>query len=106
MPRGRHSSRTTPLPANWYTEIRPRILARDGHACQQEISYDGTRCGAHAYRVDHIKPAHLGGTDEDHNLQALCDAHTRAKDSAEGGRAAQAKRASKLRPAEPHPGVL
>lgn len=105
MPRGRQSSRVEPLPPNWASEIRPRILARDGHACQQEISYDGTKCGAYAYRVDHITPAHLGGGHEDDNLQALCDTHTRIKDSTEGGRAAQAKRPSRRRPTEPHPGL-
>jgi 5-methylcytosine-specific restriction endonuclease McrA len=106
MPRGRHSSRTRPLPANWRTEIQPRILDRDQHACQWPIAYDGTKCGAYAYRVDHKKPAHLGGTDEDANLWALCDHHTRKKDSAEGGRAAQALRPKRARPQDPHPGLL
>jgi 5-methylcytosine-specific restriction enzyme A len=106
MPRGAQSSRVEPLPPNWETEIRPRILTRDGYSCQREISYDGTKCGVYAYRVDHIIPAHLGGTDEDDNLEALCDHHTRQKDSAEGGRAAQARRPKRTRPAEKHPGLL
>ena len=106
MPRSRRSSRTKPLPKNWRTEIQPRILARDNHACQWPISYDGTTCGAYAYRVDHKIPAHLGGTDIDENLWALCDHHTRKKDSAEGGRAAQARRPKRDRPAEKHPGLL
>lgn len=106
MPRGRQSSRVKPLPPNWYTEIRPRILNRDGYSCQWEISYDGTKCGAYAYRVDHRIPAHLGGTDDDTNLWTLCDHHTRQKDSAEGGRAAQAKHTPRKRPADKHPGLL
>lgn len=106
MPRGRRSSRTTPLPAGWNTSTRPRILARDNHTCQWPISVDGTICGRHAYRVDHKNPAHLGGDDEDDNLWALCDGHTRFKDGQEGGRAAAAKRPPRRRPPEPHPGMI
>lgn len=106
MPRGRTSSRVDPLPPDWDTVTRPRILRRDGYSCQQEISFDGTKCGRYAYRVDHIVPAHLGGGHEDDNLQALCDTHTRIKDSTEGGRAAQARRPKRTRPSEPHPGLL
>lgn len=106
MPRGRQSSRVIPLPKNWATEIRPRILARDNHTCQWLIAEDGTICGQHAYRVDHKKPAHLGGGDEDWNLWTLCDTHTRRKDGIEGGRAAQAKRIPRNRPIERHPGML
>jgi 5-methylcytosine-specific restriction endonuclease McrA len=106
MPRGRQSSRVEPLPPEWATEIRPRILDRDGWSCQREISFNGTKCGAYAYRVDHIIPAHLGGTDEDENLEALCDGHTRIKDSHEGGKAAQARRPKRNRPPEAHPGLL
>jgi 5-methylcytosine-specific restriction protein A len=106
MPRGRHSSRVIPLPKTWATEIRPRILQRDNHACQWRVADDPTICGQRAYRVDHKKPAHLGGGDEDANLWALCDFHTRKKDSTEGGRAAQAKRIPRNRPAEKHPGLL
>jgi 5-methylcytosine-specific restriction protein A len=106
VPRGRTSSRVKPLPSNWYTEIRPRILARDGHACQWPISYDGTRCGKPANRVDHRIPVHLGGTDDDDNLWTLCDHHTRRKDSSEGARAMHARRPKRQRPAEQHPGLL
>lgn len=106
MPRSRRSSRVTPLPKNWATEIRPRILARDDHSCQWPVDDDGPICGQYAYRVDHRTAAHLGGKDDDANLWALCDRHTRKKDSAEGGRAAQAKRIPRNRPAEPHPGII
>ena len=106
MPRGRRSSRVVPLPPNWAIEIRPRILARDNHTCQWPIAEDGAICGGYAHRVDHRTPAHLGGGDEDSNLWALCDFHTRKKDSSEGGRAAQAKRIPRNRPIERHPGML
>ena len=106
MPRSRHSSRTAPLLPGWESQIRPRILARDNHACQWLISDDGTRCGGPARNVDHKTPVHLGGTDDDANLQALCDAHVRYKDSSEGGRAAQAFRARRDRTPEPHPGIV
>lgn len=106
MPRGRRSSRTRPLPPNWRTEIQPRILDRDDRSCQWPIADDGTICGQYAYRVDHKIPAHLGGGDDDANLWALCDHHTRKKDSTEGGKAAQARRPKRQRPAEKHPGIL
>lgn len=105
MPRGRASSRVVPLPPNWYSEIRPRILTRDGHTCQWPISRDGTRCGDPAHRVDHRTPAHLGGTDDDTNLWTLCDHHTRRKDSSEGARAMHARRPKRQRPTERHPGL-
>src|SRR5690349_2006592 len=106
MPRGSRSNRVTPLPPNWETETRPRILARDKQACQWPVAADGTVCGAYAYRVDHRKPAHLGGGDDDDNLWALCDRHTRFKDSREGGMAAAAKRIPRRRPQERHPGLI
>ena len=106
MPRGRNSSRTEPLPPGWESQIRPRILARDDHACQWLISEDGTRCGAPARNVDHKTPVHQGGTDDDANLQALCDPHVRYKDASEGGRVAQALRPRRIRAPEPHPGIV
>lgn len=106
MPRSKRSSRVIPLPPDWYSATRPRILARDNHACQWPIAADGTTCGRHAYRVDHRIPTHLGGSDDDANLWSLCDPHTRQKDSAEGGRAAQARRPKRNRTPEKHPGLL
>ena len=44
--------------------IRSRILERDRHRC--------TSCGEPAEQVDHIKPKHKGGGDDDANLTSQC----------------------------------
>jgi 5-methylcytosine-specific restriction enzyme A len=62
--------------------IRGRVLARDKFTCQI--------CGAHnANNVDHIRPKHLDGTDEESNLRTLCKDCHQVKSSSEGGRAAR-----------------
>lgn len=104
MPRGSRSSRTEPLPPNWETEIRPRIIARDNGICQWDIG--GRICGQPGRNVDHKTPAHLGGTDDDANLWLLCDPHERRKSGAEGGKAWQARRLPRRRPKEMHPGIV
>ncbi len=38
--------------SEWRTEIRPRVLARDGHRCQIR----GPKCTGHASHVDHVVP--------------------------------------------------
>lgn len=43
---------------------RARVLQRDGHTCQ--------RCGNPATHVDHDRSVLMGGSDHEHNLQALC----------------------------------
>jgi 5-methylcytosine-specific restriction protein A len=45
---------------------RARILQREGYLCQVCRLRDATD-------VDHIVPKFKGGTDEDRNLQAICD---------------------------------
>ena len=104
MPYGSRSARTAPLPDDWEPSIRPRILARDGGACQWP-AVEGI-CGRPARNVDHKLAAHLGGTDDDDNLWSLCDLHERAKTGAEGGKAWHAKRKPRQRPTEQHPGLL
>ena len=56
------------LPLNGSTRqwrnARERIMARDLYLCQQ--------CGAPAQHVDHIIPVAAGGSDDPHNLRALC----------------------------------
>jgi 5-methylcytosine-specific restriction protein A len=49
------------------TQIRERVLLRDGYACR--------RCGrvsATELVVDHIVPLHLGGAESDENRAAIC----------------------------------
>lgn len=62
------------------SQIRQRILTRDGHKCR--------RCGHVSIHleVDHIMPLHLGGAESDDNRQALCEACHRIKSDAEGRR--------------------
>lgn len=105
----RGSTRSSRLPKNWRTEIRPAAFARYGdicHICNQPG----------ADEIDHLIPG------DDHSLENLrpihgwrtgLRCHTR-KSSAEGRRAAQAKgqtpkppiRPKRLRDPEPHPGLL
>lgn len=93
------SSRRDRLPADW-PKIRNKVLKRDGRVCHicHAPGADG---------VDHI----VAG--DDHSLENLAAIHHnvapychRAKSSAEGGRAAQAKRIPRSRPQEKHPGLL
>jgi len=55
--------------ADWFSKRR-RILVRDAFTCQ---SCSRIVHGKAAH-VDHIVPLEEGGTDEDGNLQTLCDA--------------------------------
>ena len=50
-----------------WRRIRERVLARDGHCCQQ--------CGdtESKMHIDHIVPKRLGGSDLEENLQVLCE---------------------------------
>lgn len=98
------STRRSHLPPNWATEIRPRILDRDGHQCTWLD--DGMPCGEPATDVDHVVPHHLGGTDEDHNLTSLCGPHHARKSATEGNAARNKLRAQLKRPREAHPGLL
>ncbi|MFE3122348.1 HNH endonuclease [Streptomyces hydrogenans] len=95
--------RSTPLPKGWH-RTRARILRRDEHSCRNELVAGGI-CGEPANHVDHIVPAHLGGTDDESNLQALCEWHHNHKTGREASAVAHA-RPPRARPAEPHPGLL
>lgn len=101
MPGWQGSTRRERLPANWATEIRPRILNRDGHQCTWLTN--GVRCTQRATDVDHIQ---RGDNHEDWNLRSLCSPHHRAKSSREGGTAPRRRsRYYVKRPEEPHPGM-
>ncbi len=76
------------------------MLKRDNRICHVCL-------GPGADGVDHVIPG------DDHSLENLKAIHHhvepfchRAKSSAEGGRAAQAKRIPRKRPQERHPGML
>lgn len=102
MPYGQRSARTVPLPKGW-AKIRARILKRDGYACVEPISVDGTLCGRPATDVDHIgDPA----DHSDRNLRALCAGHHKVRSSRQGGLAAATRRPPRHRPPERHPGLL
>lgn len=95
------SNRRAELPADWYTRVRPRILARDGERCQWRT--ETGLCGAHANQVDHIGDAH---DHSDDNLQALCGHHHGRKSALEGNTARTRQgRVSSLRRPERHPGL-
>ncbi|MGW3486545.1 HNH endonuclease [Streptomyces sp. NPDC001054] len=95
------SNRRAELPPNWYTDIRPRVLARDEYRCRNRTG--GRVCGRWANQVDHI------GDKNDHRpemLQALCAQCHGRKSSAQGNAARWAPAARRDRPAERHPGLL
>lgn len=93
--------RTHPLPPHW-NRTRRRILTRDQHLCQ--LVYDG--CVGTATQVDHIVPAHLGGTDHDDNLQATCTPCHQQKTRAEIAAATARRNHLRHRPTAPHPGLV
>lgn len=97
------SNRRSTLPWNWYTEIRPRILARDRHRCRHVREDTGTECGDYANQVDHIDQRR-NWDHSDGNLQSLCEYHHRIKSSQEGGRAAAERRKAAAR--RRHPGIM
>lgn len=93
------STRRKRLPANWATEIVPRILARDGGVC-----YLCGQLGADT--VDHRQ---RGDDHRDQNLGAVHDLNPphchRRKSSQEGNAARAAHRGVQKHPGERHPGL-
>lgn len=96
--------RSAPLPKGWERHTRPRILRRDGHACQWPVVTGGI-CGEAANQVDHKIPAHLGGQERDDNYWALCEWHHNQKTGREASAVAHAK-PPRARPPAAHPGLL
>ena len=63
-----------------WRKLRNRVMVRDDHLCAMCLQSGKL---TEANQVDHIKPKHLGGTDEPANLQCLCITHHNAKTYAE-----------------------
>lgn len=91
--------RTSPLPSNWASAIRPAVLTRDQYQCQIR----GPRCTGQATEVDHT------GASDDHRLEVLQSA-CKACHASKTGREARAARgplATRMRPRdEGHPGLI
>ncbi len=98
------STRRATLPPGW-AKTRVHILKRDGHSCQwgsvPEDAAPPRSCLAPANQVDHY-----GAADDHSRLRALCAYHHKIRSSSQGGRAAQAKAASRFRAPEQHPGMI
>lgn len=95
------SPRASRLPDNWYA-LRTAVLRDANYRCQARDSL-GNLCGERANQADHIVPG------DDHskaNLRALCAWHHKQKSASEGGNAAAARRPSRHRPPEAHPGMV
>lgn len=95
------SKRRSELPSNWYTEIRPAVLERDGHRCTATLRNE-TRCAEPGTDVDHIGDPQVHSME---NLRLLCSWHHDRRSSAQGN-AARGRPPSLRRPAEKHPGIL
>lgn len=67
-----------------HREQRLRILDRDNRTCQ--LRYP-RRCIGVATEMDHRIPVHLGGTDNDDNMQSACEPCHAKKSSDEGNQA-------------------
>ena len=93
-----NSTRAARLPGNWQT-IRKRILARDGFQCQLR----GEHCTHTATEVDHIT---AGDNHNPANLQSVCAPCHADKTKSEHVAATKATAARRLRPTEPHPGMI
>lgn len=97
MPWGIRSSRTAPLPADWWRR-RTIVLKRDGYQCTHIREDTGRRCIEKATDVDHIGEAH------DHRikmLRSLCSWHHNQKTARQGGSRARSGKKSVS-----HPGLV
>lgn len=64
-----------------WEKLRARILDRDKHLCQPCLRNDRV---TPATEVDHRLAKHLGGTDDDANLEAICNPCHKVKTAREG----------------------
>lgn len=90
------SWRTAPLPPDW-SKIRIKVLRRDPICRLQIVCF-----GAPSTEVDHINP----NNHSLNNLRGVCAACHARRTGQQGARAANAKRLSRKRPPEPHPGII
>jgi 5-methylcytosine-specific restriction enzyme A len=72
-------SATASIGGRPWARIRARIMRRDKFLCQACLP-DRV---SNAHEVDHIIPRHMGGGDNEENLQALCRACHAVKSDAE-----------------------
>lgn len=106
MPGWSSSDRRHELPANWASEVVPRIMTRDHRRCQHIREDTGRCCGRRATDVDHIDQTRRHDH-SDGNLQALCQWHHRRKSGREGGIASGTARRTRAQATKPvHPGLL
>lgn len=95
------------MPIGWRA-LRAIALKRDGYVCRcADASCDHSYAHAQsnlASDVDHIVPAHRGGTDALDNLQSLCRHCHNTKSGREGIAASRLN--DRKRPREQHPGLL
>lgn len=70
---GKQTSRTKPLPKNWW-HARARQLKADNHQCTHTREDTGKRCIAKATDVDHIN-----GVNDENALTSLCKHHHMVK---------------------------
>lgn len=66
------------------TKLRTQILDRNGFTCQACGAAAGEESGCEPGRtcrlqIDHIVPISLGGTDDEHNLRAVCVGYNKDK---------------------------
>lgn len=66
-----------------WDKLRKRILARDCHLCQPCKRAGRIKAGN---QVDHRTPKAKGGTDDEDNLEVICEPCHRDKSAAESGR--------------------
>jgi 5-methylcytosine-specific restriction protein A len=96
------SDRRDRLPTNW-AKVRQEVFKRYGRRCVWRLP-SGKQCPREATEIDHIQ-----AKTDDHSIAALrplCGFHHDKKSAAEGRAAQAAKKASRYRPREEHPGTL
>lgn len=80
----------------WQRQVK-RVLKRDGGVCRW--------CGGKATTADHVQARAFGGSDELHNLVAACQRCNMRRAHEQSKEGQRRRAASRLRPAEAHPGL-